>query len=158
MKKSYLFYSISCFIFFLQSSAYAQVTNLTVNGYASNFSFTQGDTLKWGYNLPVGGTAECEIWIDLNGNGIIDPASDKQLFGTFTQTDGIYNENNGPGDMDSVANGYCYFAMANFGFAPANYILRFTNNGIGQSITGTVTAISFDSNASRKEMIAAVVQ
>lgn len=119
----------------------AQVTNLTVNGVSSNFTMVQGDSLKWEYNLPVGGTAECEIWIDLNGNGIIDPASDKQLFGTFTQTDGVYNGDKGPGDMDSLANGQCYFAMANFGFAPAKYILRFTNNGVGQSITGTVTAM-----------------
>ena len=135
MKKLSLFISIVCLIFFLQSNANSQVTNLTVNGSASNFSFTQGDVFKWEYNIPVGGTAECEIWIDLNGNGVIDPASDKQLFGTFSQTDGNYNGNNGPGDMDSLANGQCYFAMANFGLAPANYILRFTNNGIGESIT-----------------------
>ena len=142
MKKGYLCCLISCLIIFIESNVYAQVTNLTVNGYTSDFSFTQGDSLKWEYNLPDGGTAQCEIWIDLNGNGIIDPTIDKQLFGTFTQTDGIYNGGNGPGDMDSVANGQCYFAMANFGLAPAKYVLRFTNNGVGQSITGTVTAMA----------------
>jgi photosystem II stability/assembly factor-like uncharacterized protein len=104
--------------------ANAQVTNLTVNGVSSNFTMVQGDTLKWEYNLPVGGSAEGELWIDLNGNGVIDPASDKQLFGTFTQTDG---QSGDPGDMDGLVNGHILFAMGNF--------------GIAQSVAGTVTAL-----------------
>ena len=133
--------ALAFLVFLFSYVANAQVTNVKVNGFSSNFTMVQGDSLKWVYNLPVGGTAECEIWIDLNGNGIIDQASDKQLFGTFTQTDGISNENNGPGDMDGLANGKCLFAMGNFGLAPAKYILKFTNAGVGQSITGTVTAM-----------------
>ena len=141
MKKISLIISIVCLIFFLQSNADAQVTNLTVNGSASNFSFTQGDFFTWEYNLPLGSSADCEIWIDVNGNGVIDPATDIQLFGTITQTDGSFSGDSGPGDMDSVANGHCLLTVSNFGLAPANYVLKFTNNGIGQTITGTVTTM-----------------
>ena len=141
MKKRYLVCSIICLVYAFASTSFAQVTNLTVNGSSSDFTFQQGGTLNWKYYLPVGGTAQCEIWIDINGNGTIDPASDKQLFGTFTQTDGLFSGDSGPGDMDSVANGQCYFTMANFGLAPAQYLLKFTNNGVGQTIAGTVTAM-----------------
>ncbi len=122
--------------------ASSQVTNLKVNGVSSNFTMVQGDSLKWEYNLPVGGTAIGQIWIDLNGNGVIDTATDKLMFGqSFTETDGQSNNQNGPGDMDSTVNGHIYFALGNDGLAPAHYILRFTNNGVGQSVAGTMTAL-----------------
>jgi len=122
--------------------ANAQVTNLKVNGVSANFTAVQGDSLRWEYDLPVGGTANGQIWIDLNGNGAIDTATDKLMFGTFTQTDGQYgSQEKGPGDMDSLVNGKCLLAFANDGLAPAKYILKFTNNGVGQSISGTITAL-----------------
>lgn len=120
--------------------ANAQVTNLKVNGYSSNFTMVQGDSLKWEYNLPVGGTAEGEIWIDLNGNGAIDPSTDKQIFGTFTQTDG-QSGGNGPGDMDGLVNGHILLAMGNLGLAPTKYIFKFSNSGVAQSVAGTVTVL-----------------
>ena len=56
---------ISFSILFGGYRAEAQVTNLTVNGMSSNFTFVQGAALKWEYNLPVGGTANGEIWIEV---------------------------------------------------------------------------------------------
>ncbi|MCX6150282.1 MAG: YCF48-related protein [Ignavibacteriales bacterium] len=137
MKKLSRFLSIFLFLY-LGSGAEAQVTNLTVNGVSSNFTMVQGDSLKWEYNLPVGGSAKGEFWIDLNGNGVIDPASDKQLFGTFTQTDG---QSGDPGDMDGLVNGHIFFVIESFGLPPAKYILKFSNNGIEQSVVGTFTAL-----------------
>src|SRR5450759_5911795 len=104
MGKIFLLLLISFSILFLGYHAEAQVTNLTVNGMSSNFTFVQGDALTWEYNLPVGGTANCEIWIDINGNGVIDPLIDKSVFGVFSQTDGQSGTNR-PGDMDSTVNG-----------------------------------------------------
>ena len=130
---------IALFVCFLYQAS-AQVTNLNVNGFSANFTIAQGDSLIWEYNLPVGGTANGEIWIDLNGNGIIDSTTDKLMFGSFTQTDG-QNGDKGPGDMDSLVNGHIYFALGNDGVAPAKYVLRFTNGGIAQSVAGTVTAL-----------------
>jgi photosystem II stability/assembly factor-like uncharacterized protein len=134
MKNSRWFFSLVLFLY-LGSDAEAQVTNLTVNGVSSNFSLVQGDSLWWEYNLPIGGTADGQIWIDLNSNGTIDPLTDKQIFGDFTQTDGQYG-GNGPGDMDSTVNGHIFCGGGNLGFAPAHYI--FTNNNISQSVWGTV--------------------
>src|ERR1017187_342072 len=86
--------SIFCFV---QSTA--QISNLTVNGSSSAFTMTSGDTVHWQYNVsPVGATAVIEIWLDVNGNGLIDPATDV-LWQAFTQTDGDTNGNNGPPDM-----------------------------------------------------------
>ncbi len=133
--------AVTLLCIFAGSSAKAQVTNLKINGFSSNFTVVQGDSLKWEYDLPVGGTATGEIWIDLNGNGVIDPTIDKSMFGNFTQTDGQVNGNNGPGDMDSLVNGKCLLAIANNGQAPAKYIVRFSNNGVGQSVAGTITAL-----------------
>src|SRR5450759_155378 len=140
MGKIFLLLLISFSILFLGYHAEAQVTNLTVNGMSSNFTFVQGAVLTWEYNLPVGGTANGEIWIDINGNGVIDPLIDKSVFGVFPQTDG-QSGTNGPGDMDSTVNGHIILAVPDFGLAPAKYVFRFTNNGVGQSIAGTVTPL-----------------
>ena len=140
MKKTSLLSLISFFILVLGYRAEAQVTNLTVNGVSSNFTFVQGDALTWEFNLPVGGTASCEIWIDIDGNGVIDPLIDKSVFGVIPQTDGQPGIN-GPADMDSTVNGHIILVVPDFGLAPAKYVFRFTNNGVGESIAGTVTPV-----------------
>ena len=134
--------SLAFLVFLFGYLANAQVTNLKVNGYSSNFTVVQGDSLNWEYNLPVGGSADGEIWIDLNGNGVIDPSTDKQIFGTFTQTDGQSGGDSGPGDMDGLVNGHILYGGGNVGIAPAKYIFKFSNSGgVAKSIAGTITAL-----------------
>src|SRR6266849_3865583 len=89
----------------------AQVTNLMVNGSSTNFTMTTGGTVSWSYNLPVGATADGELWYDINGNGIIEPGTDVARF-IFTQTDGDTNGNGGPPDTDGLVNGACTFSQA----------------------------------------------
>jgi hypothetical protein len=97
-----------------------------------------GDTIDWSYNLPVGGTAIAQIWIDVNSNTIIDPATDV-LWQAFTQTDGQQG-NSGPPDLDGSVDGHISFKQ-NVGLAPANYIMSFKNNDAGLDIYGTVTPL-----------------
>ena len=101
--------------------------SVTVNGQSSNAVIVQGDSLQWTISgLPVGATVSNEIWIDLNGNGIVDRSTDILLF-SFSQTDGVSGATGGngnPGDMDGSANGSIYFVKMNLGFAPAHYIFR----------------------------------
>ncbi len=125
-------------LLFFCSDTSAQITNLTVNGFSANFSSTQGQGTAWECNIPTGGTMICEIWADLNGNGVIDPATDKSIFGVFTQTDGDASGKNGPGDMDSLVNGHLILTMPDFDLAPGKYVLRFSNNNVVSLVTGTV--------------------
>lgn len=120
--------------------AAAQVTNLTVNGSTISFTMVSGDLIDWSYNLPVGATAEGEIWIDVNQNHAIDPGADRILF-MFTQTDGDASGNGGPGDMDGVANGAVQFATP-IGIAPSGYVMKFTHGGVGETIWGTVQPLA----------------
>jgi photosystem II stability/assembly factor-like uncharacterized protein len=139
--KRFTWISLAFLVLLFVYFANAQVTNLKLNGVSSNFTMVQGDSLKWEYNLPIGGSATFEIWVDLNGNGVIDPSTDKQVFGTMTQTDGQASQESGIGDMDGLVNGHIFTAVGNIGFAPTKYIFRFSNGGTAQTIAGVVTAL-----------------
>ena len=119
----------------------AQVRNLTVNGFSSDFTIVQGDSLEWQYNLPIGGTARGEAWYDVNGNGLIDSAIDFQPFDLGNETDGALREG-GDGDKDGLVNGHFLFLFYNVSIPTGKYIFRFTNNNASTSITGRVTALS----------------
>lgn len=122
--------------------AEAQVTNLKVNGQSSNFTLLQDIGMSWDCDLPVGGTATIEVWLHVSGNTFIDQATDKSIFGTFSQTDGDTKGNNGPNDMDGTVNGHLNFNVTTLILAPGNYILKFTNNNVVTQISGTVVAMS----------------
>ncbi len=121
------------------STAGAQVTNLNFDNVGTTFTMTSGDTIRWEYNLPAGSTALCEIWLDVNNNHVIDPATDVNMF-TFTQTDGDTSGNGGPPDLDGTVNGHIIFYQR-IGLPAGHYILRFTENSIGMSGFGTVQAL-----------------
>ncbi|HYQ87978.1 MAG TPA: T9SS type A sorting domain-containing protein [Bacteroidota bacterium] len=121
-------------------TASGQVTNLKVNGVTSSFSMTSGDTVRWTYDLPVGATAFGELWYDVNGNGAIDPGTDVARF-LFTQTDGDTNGNGGPPDLDGLVNGHVLFYQR-VGLSPGKYVFRVTENSVGQSVAGTILALS----------------
>lgn len=141
MKTTYRLFLLLSLLLLISPHLSAQITNLTVNGSSSNFSVTQGQPLTWECNLPVGGVLSCEIWIDLNGNEVIDPGIDKSMFGVFTQTDGDISGNNGPGDADSLKNGHVLLYLPGFNFAPGKYVFKFSNGGTTLYVTGTVAVM-----------------
>jgi hypothetical protein len=98
-----------------------------------------GDAVTWQYSLPLGGTADVEIWFDLNGNGVAEPGTDK-VFARFTQTDGQSVSENGPPDLDGSENGQIYFSSP-VGLAPAKYVFKATNGLVGESLAGEVTPL-----------------
>jgi hypothetical protein len=98
-----------------------------------------GDAITWQYSLPTGGTADVEIWFDLNGNGVADPGTDK-VFARFTQTDGVSVSENGPPDIDGSENGQIFFSQP-VGLAPSKYVFKATNGLVGESLAGEVTPL-----------------
>ncbi len=126
-------------VFCLEQSR-AQISNLTVNGSSTSFSMTSGDTIHWHYNVsPVGATTVIEIWLDVNQNGVIDAGD--VLWQGFPQTDGDPNGNNGPPDMDGVANGVVDMQQM-VGLAPGKFVMNFTEGGSSQTITGTINHLA----------------
>lgn len=127
------------FVFVFSPIVLSQVSNVLVNGSSTHFTMESGSEISWSYNLPVGGTAVLEIWIDVNSNASIEPGTD-MLWQSFSQTDG-QGSNDGPPDMDGVANGQIVFTQA-VGLAPGEYIMSFNNNDATTTILGTITPLA----------------
>ena len=134
--KSLVRFLFLIFVFAFSSNMHGQITNLLVNGSSTNFTMASGGEISWSYNLPVGGTALLQIWIDVNSNTVLDPGTD-MMWQAFYQTDG-QSGNNGPPDMDDSVNGRIRFAQE-VGLAPGKYIMSFSNNSLMVTIPGTVT-------------------
>ncbi len=122
----------------LNSSIQAQVTNLKINGQSGSFVGTQDVGVIWECDIPAGQSAEFEIWLHVSGGTFIDPSTDKNMFGTGTQTDGDTRGNNGPPDMDGTVNGHLMFSANTIYLAPGSYTFKFKNNGVTASISGTI--------------------
>jgi hypothetical protein len=115
------------------------LTNLNVNGSATNFSIVSGDQIGWSYDVPAGDATNIEIWIDTDQNGQLNPASDI-LWGSFPQVDGVDNKQNGGfPDMD-VRDGHVSFRQY-VGLAPAHFIFVFNNHNNRKYITGIVNPL-----------------
>lgn len=118
-----------------------QVTNLKVNNSTTPVTMMSGDTLRWEYNLPVGGVATVRIWYDADNNGSFDSLKDLNVF-TFGQLDGdtmgIYN---GPPDLDGSVNGHILFYQR-VGLWAGTYFFSATNSGVGMMQKVTFTALS----------------
>ncbi len=126
--------------FFLLSSAHAQVTNLHMNHGGTTFSMTSGDTLRWEYDVPAGTTVDGDVWLDANGNGVIDPDSDA-LISVFIQRDGDIAGAGGYPDLDGAQDGHVLF-FERAGLPSGKYILRFILNSAVTSGMGTVAALA----------------
>ena len=136
-KITFVLFAIS--LFFTSVQSYAQITNLLVNGSSTHFTMASGSEVSWSYNLPVGGTATLEFWLDVNGNQSVDPLTDV-LWTSFYQIDGE-SYIDGPPDMDGLVNGHIEFAQP-VGLAPYDYVMVFGNNGSSVSISGTVIPLA----------------
>lgn len=126
-------------VFFFSTVSFSQISNLIVNGSSTHFTMASGSEMSWSYNLPVGGTAILELWIDVNGNTFLEPLTDV-LWQSFYQIDG-QGGYNGPPDMDGEVNGQIIFAQP-VGLAPAEYIMSFANNNNTVTISGTITPLA----------------
>jgi hypothetical protein len=131
---------VGALLVFACATAQSQVTNLLINGSSTSFSMTSGDVITWSFNIPTGGTAEAELWVDLNVNHAIDPGTDRKIL-SFTQTDGDTLGNQGPPDVDGVADGEVNLTFP-LGLAPQHYVITFTHDGSGQSIWGEIQALA----------------
>ncbi len=126
-------------IFPMKSSA--QISNLKVNGSSTSFTVTSGDTVTWSYNVsPNGASATVELWYLVEANAI-NSANHYILWQSFTQADGDTNGNGGPPDMDGTVNGAVFFSSP-IGLAPGPYILKFTEGGVTDSVSGFVNHLS----------------
>ena len=110
-------------ILFSFSKAFATMS-MTIKGQANGAVFVQGDYFQWNISgLSNGAFVYNQLWIDLNGNGIVDPGTDL-LFVSFGETDGVSGGNNGPGDDDGLVNGNIYTYLPGLSFPTGNYIFK----------------------------------
>ena len=140
MKTSTALLGVILILILACATASSQVTNLTVNGSSTNFTMTSGDVVSWSFDIPAGGTAVGEMWIDIDLNHAIDPGTDRLIL-SFTQTDGDTSGYGGPPDMDGVADGHVQLSLG-VGFAPGNYVVRFSLNGTGQSVWADIQPLA----------------
>jgi hypothetical protein len=120
--------------------AMAQISNVTVKGSSTSFTMASGDTISWMYQVsPAGATADIAIWLDVDGNGAVDPGVDVR-WQEFTQTDGETQTQSGPPDMDGQVNGSVFVSVP-VGLAPGKYVMVFSQGGSTVSIAGTVTPL-----------------
>jgi len=144
MKKLIFLATILSVIVFLSSTSHAQVTNLTVNNASpgQHFTLESGGEINWNLVVPnPGDTALFEIWLDLDSNGVINPGIDK-IWQQINQIDGDTLGDNGPPDMDGIADSKISLTKFLIGLAPADYIIKATNNGSGEMVSGTVTPLT----------------
>ncbi len=141
MKRIFTFAFLFTIILFAVSTQ-AQITNLKVNGQSGSFVATQDVGVVWECDIPIGQSAEFEIWLHVGGGTFIDPSTDKNIFGTGTQTDGDVSGNNGPPDMDAAVNGRLTFSTNTIYLAPGSYTFKFKNSGVTTSISGTILPAS----------------
>jgi hypothetical protein len=143
MKTIFYFFSIILIALFFTSQNYAQVTNLVVNGASPGQTFTleSGGEMTWLYNVPnLGDTALVQVYLDVNGDRIID--SGDKVWQQFNQIDGDTVGQNGPPDVDGIKNGSVSLSNFLLGMAPADYIIKVTNKGVGQMVAGTITSLT----------------
>src|ERR1035438_1861572 len=125
-------------LLFLSITTYSQVTNVTINGQTSNFTMASGDQLSWAYDVPnLGDSTLIEIWVDVDQNGVLNPAVDV-IWTYFVQIDGDTHGQNGPPDGDGLVNGHVTMQQT-LGLAPAHYIMVFKNHNNYKYAAGTVT-------------------
>ncbi len=94
--------------------------------------------------LDNGGNVMNEMWIDVDSNGIINPAIDL-LFVSFTQTDG-QQSNQGPGDEDGIANGTITTGINGLYFPVGHYIFKTAtsiNTSFATFVITPLTATTF---------------
>ncbi|MEX1137963.1 MAG: T9SS type A sorting domain-containing protein [Bacteroidota bacterium] len=132
------FVIVSCALACLAGTALSQVTAVTVNDQVSGATVQQGGIISWKITLPVGGTSQNQIWLDVNANEAIDVGTDKMLF-SFQQIDGA-SSGDGPGDMDGSVNGFITTTLP-LGLAPAEWIFEAKHNDVGTTASFTITPI-----------------
>jgi len=121
------------------NQAFSQGFDLIMNGQEHGATMVQGDTLSWQIFLTPGDSADIQIWFDLNNNNFVDPDTDQTLV-AFSQTDGLFQNEEGAPDIDGAVNGVIVFALK-AGLAPGHYIMVATYNGLSDTSDVQVTPL-----------------
>ena len=112
-----------------------------INGQANGSTFVQGSFFQILISdITPGATTANQLWIDENGDGLIDPANDFMLV-PFSTTDGV-SGNNGPGDADGSVNGSINIQIGGIYFPVANYIFKVKYGTDSTTSTFSVTAMT----------------
>lgn len=96
---------------------------ISVNGDTSGSSVTQGDFIGFGCNCAVGADISFELWLDINHNDQIDPATDHMII-TYLSGDGVESSEQGLPDINPIADGWYITPEILIGLAPSMYVLR----------------------------------
>jgi len=126
--KSFCFLGVFLFLLLNFQPGYA-LTNyvfFSVNGDTTLNSMVQGDTLSWGANCAVGAQLYWQIWIDIDGDSLLDDPGDKLLF-EFLIADGDTSFEDSPPDINPTPDGWYITPPMTLGIAPAYYIFKATD-------------------------------
>jgi len=139
--KTYLMIVLTLCVLLVGSNSLQAGIVITVDGQVSGASLSQSDTLNWIITgLSSGATVTNQLWIDLDSNGIVDPASDV-FFVSFSQTDGVSGGDGAPSDIDGIANGTITTILPGLSFPVGHYILKSTTGTDSASATFIITAM-----------------
>ena len=123
--KKFYFWGLFLLVLLSFQSSYG-LTNyvfFTVNGDTTlKTTAVQGDTFSWGSNCAVGASLYWQIWIDTDGDSILNP-SDKLLF-EFIISDGDTSSQGPPPDISPTPDGWYICQPFEAGIAPAYYIFK----------------------------------
>ena len=132
---------LSVLILALMTSNVSAGISVSVNGQANGATFVQGSFFQVLITgISPGATTYNQLWIDENGDGIIDPATDFLLV-PFSTTDGV-SGNNGPGDGDGTVNGSINIQIGGMYFPTAKYIFKVISGTDSATSTFSVTAMT----------------
>lgn len=120
--------------------AASQPLSLTINGLPEGAVITSGEAIGWSVTVPTGTAIMGEIWVDVNQNGIVDPATDRATF-IFEMQDGQPGYDV-PGDSDEMANGTITFAPFSAGLAPAHWLMVVRNDGSSDTASFVVQPLT----------------
>ncbi len=140
-----MFRKIFVFAFILIFAQFAWSTTYFKNwvNQSESDTLTQGDFYAWEFDVSVpGGSALIQLYVDANSNQTLD--ADDVLLIEFLQQDGVTSADS-PGDSSAVPDGIIYTNMGPFGFAPADYLFKVTDQNDQSTVTGRLHINAADS-------------
>jgi len=140
-RRSYLVLGLLLMMLFIAQPSYALTDYMffSVNGDTSASAMVQGDSVAWGSNCAIGADMSWEIWLDIDTDGIIDSASDRQIV-FFIATDGDTEGHQGLPDINPIPDGWYSTPPMLLGIAAAQYIFRVTDMTDDSNVSRAITS------------------
>ena len=111
----------------------------SVNGDTTGTTMVQGDEFGWGCNCDSGATINFEIWLDINANSVIEPATDRMLtVESITDGDPL-------SEFAAALDGYAISDYTVLSGAPGSYIFRATDEVMDSSFRRIMTMTALPS-------------